>query len=98
MSANPPRCWCSPNRRPGPRNRYPPAEPADPRCPVSAPITWQDRPVILGYLLALLGATGSGLGSVLESLGVRRAGAYGGGADDLGRVARQPVYWSGLVV
>jgi len=54
--------------------------------------------VIVGYLLALLGATGSGLGSVLESLGVRRAGAYGGDADDLGRVARQPVYWSGLVV
>jgi len=53
--------------------------------------------VILGYLLALLGATGSGLGSVLESLGVRRAGAYGGDSDDLGRVARQPVYWSGLV-
>ena len=54
--------------------------------------------MILGYLLALLGATGSGLGSVLESLGVRRAGAYGGDADDLGRVARQPVYWSGLLV
>ena len=54
--------------------------------------------MILGYLLALLGATGSGLGSVLESLGVRRAGAYGGDSDDLGRVARQPVYWSGLAV
>jgi len=52
--------------------------------------------VIIGYLLALLGATGSGVGSVLESLGVRRAGAYGGDSDDLGRVARQPVYWSGL--
>ena len=27
---------------------------------------------------------------------MRRAGAYGGDSDDLGRVARQPVYWSGL--
>jgi hypothetical protein len=53
--------------------------------------------VILGYLLALLAAGGSGLGSVLESLGVRRADAYGGDSDDLGRVARQPAYWAGIV-
>ena len=54
--------------------------------------------MILGYLLAVFGALGSGVGSVLESIGVRRAGAYGGDADDLGRVARQPLYWSGVAL
>ena len=54
------------------------------------------RRVILGYLFAVLGALGSGTGSVLESVGVRSAGAYGGDTDDLGKIARQPVYWTGV--
>jgi hypothetical protein len=54
--------------------------------------------VILGYLLAVFGALGSGLGSVLESMGVRRAGAYGGDADDLPRIFGQPIYIAGLLV
>ncbi len=52
----------------------------------------------VGYLLAALGAIGSGTGSVLESVGVRRAGAFGGESDALRRVARQPVYWTGVGV
>ncbi|GGL89922.1 hypothetical protein [Nakamurella endophytica] len=54
--------------------------------------------MILGYLLAVCGALGSGIGSVLESIGVRRSGAFGGGTDELGRVARQPLYWCGILV
>lgn len=52
--------------------------------------------MILGYLFALLGALSSGGGSVLESLGVQRAGAYGGDSGELGKVARQPLYWAGV--
>ncbi|MEJ7649854.1 MAG: hypothetical protein WKF57_12610 [Nakamurella sp.] len=54
--------------------------------------------MLIGYVLAVLGAIGSGAGSVLESLGVRKAGAYGGNRSDLGKVARQPVYWIGILV
>lgn len=54
--------------------------------------------MLIGYLLAVLGAVGSGAGSVLESVGVRKAGAYGGNRNDLGKVARQPVYWIGILV
>lgn len=54
--------------------------------------------MLIGYLLAVLGAVGSGAGSVLESIGVRRAGAYGGNRSDLGKVARQPIYWIGILV
>jgi drug/metabolite transporter (DMT)-like permease len=54
--------------------------------------------MILGYLFAVLGALGSGIGSVLESIGVRRSGAYGGDNDDLGKIARQPLYWTGVTI
>lgn len=54
--------------------------------------------MILGYLFAMFGALGSGVGSVLESIGVRRSGAYGGDHDDLGKVARQPLYWTGVTI
>lgn len=54
--------------------------------------------MILGYLFAVLGALGSGTGSVLESVGVRRAGAFGGDTDDLGKIARQPLYWTGVSI
>jgi drug/metabolite transporter (DMT)-like permease len=40
----------------------------------------------------------SGGGSVLQSLGIRRAGAYGGTSLDLVRLRRQYVYFLGLVV
>lgn len=51
---------------------------------------------MLSYLLALGGTFGAGVGSVLQSIGVRRAGAYGGDHTDLTKVARQPLYWAGL--
>jgi drug/metabolite transporter (DMT)-like permease len=54
--------------------------------------------VLIGYLLAVLGATGSGTGSVLESTAVRRSGAFGGSHDDLAKVARHPLYWTGVVI
>ncbi|MTD15455.1 hypothetical protein GIS00_16085 [Nakamurella sp. YIM 132087] len=54
--------------------------------------------MILGYLLAVMGALGSGLGSVVESVAIRRSGAYGGGNDDLGKIARQPLYWTGVCI
>ena len=52
--------------------------------------------MILGYLFAALAALASGSGSILESLGVRRAGAYGGTALDLVRLRRQRIYFLGL--
>lgn len=54
--------------------------------------------MILGYLFAALAALASGSGSILESLGVRRAGAYGGTALDLVRLRRQWIYFLGLAV
>lgn len=54
--------------------------------------------VIVGYVLALLAALASGSGSVLESVGVRRAGAYGGSALDLVHLRRQWVYFLGIGV
>lgn len=52
--------------------------------------------MILGYLFAALAALASGSGSILESLGVRRAGAYGGAVGDLVRLRRQWIYFLGL--
>jgi hypothetical protein len=54
--------------------------------------------VILGYLLALLATVASGSGSVLESAGVRRAGAFQGRATDLIGLRRQPLYLLGIGV
>ncbi|MFC3452476.1 hypothetical protein [Amycolatopsis speibonae] len=54
--------------------------------------------MIVGYVLALLAALASGSGSVLESIGVRRAGAFGGSALDLVHVRRQWIYFLGIGV
>lgn len=54
--------------------------------------------MVLGYLLALAAALGSGTGSVLESIGITRAGAFGGDTDDLGRIGRQPIYCLGVLI
>jgi hypothetical protein len=54
--------------------------------------------VILGYVFAVLAALASGTGSILESLGVRRARAYGGTSMDLVNLRRQPVYFVGIAV
>jgi drug/metabolite transporter (DMT)-like permease len=54
--------------------------------------------VILGLLLAVVATVCSGSGSVLESIGVRRAGAYGGRSADLVGVFRQPMYFAGLAI
>ncbi|AUI59135.1 hypothetical protein [Amycolatopsis sp. BJA-103] len=54
--------------------------------------------MIVGYILALLAALASGSGSVLESIGVRRAGAFGGTALDLVHLRRQWIYFLGIGV
>jgi hypothetical protein len=54
--------------------------------------------VILGYVFTVLATLASGSGSVLESLGIRRAGAYGGSALDLVALRRQYVYFLGIAV
>ncbi|GAB3745161.1 hypothetical protein GCM10027598_81190 [Amycolatopsis oliviviridis] len=54
--------------------------------------------MIVGYVFALVAALASGGGSVLESIGVRRAGAYGGSALDLVRLRRQWIYFLGIGV
>lgn len=54
--------------------------------------------MILGYVLALLAALASGSGSVLESIGVRRAGAYGGRTLDLVNLRSQSIYFLGIGV
>ncbi|WP_153033958.1 hypothetical protein [Amycolatopsis sp. YIM 10] len=51
-----------------------------------------------GYVFAVLAALASGSGSILESIGIRRAGVYGGTSFDLGALRRQPVYFLGLGV
>lgn len=52
----------------------------------------------LGYAFAVLAALASGSGSILESIGIRRAGAYGGTSLDLVNLRRQWVYFLGLCV
>jgi hypothetical protein len=54
--------------------------------------------VALGYIFAVVAALASGSGSILESLGIRRAGAYGGTSLDLVALRRQWVYFAGLGV
>jgi hypothetical protein len=54
--------------------------------------------VALGYVFAVLAALASGSGSVLESLGIRRAGVFGGTSLDLVTLRRQWVYLLGLGV
>jgi hypothetical protein len=62
------------------------------------PGVWNTDPVLTGYLLALAAALGSGTGSVLESVGIRRAGAFGGDTDDLGKISRQWIYCLGVAI
>ncbi|MGW6441490.1 hypothetical protein [Lentzea sp. NPDC055074] len=52
----------------------------------------------LGYVFAVLATLASGSGSILESQGVRRAGAYGGRSLDLIALRRQWLYFLGLGV
>ncbi len=54
--------------------------------------------MVIGYLLAVMAALGSGVGSVLESIGIRRAGAFGGDSEDLGKIGRQPLYVTGVAI
>ncbi|MET3805716.1 MFS family permease [Nakamurella sp. UYEF19] len=54
--------------------------------------------MVIGYVLAFLAALGSGVGSVMESAGIRRAGAFGGDSDDFGKISRQPLYFCGVAV
>ncbi|MCR6482815.1 hypothetical protein M8542_08295 [Amycolatopsis sp. OK19-0408] len=53
---------------------------------------------MLGYFLTALAVIASGSGSVLESAGVRRAGAFGGAPEDLVALRRQPLYFLGVAV
>ena len=52
--------------------------------------------MIVGYLLAACAALASGTGSVLESIGIRRAGIFGGTSFDLVLLRKQYVYFLGL--
>ncbi|WP_436498994.1 hypothetical protein [Actinokineospora sp. HUAS TT18] len=52
--------------------------------------------MLLGYVLAVFAAVAQGTGSILESIGVRRSGAYGGRAVDLVALRHQPMYFLGL--
>jgi len=54
--------------------------------------------VILGYGFAVLAALASGSGSILESLGIRRARAFGGTSMDLVNLRSQPIYFLGIAV
>jgi drug/metabolite transporter (DMT)-like permease len=54
--------------------------------------------VILGYVFAVLAALASGSGSILESIGVRRAQAFGGTSMDLVNLRHQPIYFLGIGV
>jgi len=54
--------------------------------------------VLLGYVLAVLAAVAQGTGSILESIGVRRSGAYGGHPVDLVALRHQPMYFLGIAV
>jgi drug/metabolite transporter (DMT)-like permease len=54
--------------------------------------------VVFGYGFAVLAALASGSGSILESIGVRRARAYGGTSMDLVNLRRQPIYFLGIAV
>jgi hypothetical protein len=54
--------------------------------------------VVLGYIFAVLAALASGSGSVLESIGIRRAGVYGGRSADLISVRREWIYFVGVGV
>jgi hypothetical protein len=54
--------------------------------------------VVFGYVFAVLAALASDSGSILESLGVRRAHAYGGRSLDLVNLRGQPVYFLGIAV
>jgi hypothetical protein len=52
--------------------------------------------VVFGYVFAVLAAVASGSGSILQSVGVRRAGVYGGTSMDLVHLRRQWSYFLGL--
>lgn len=54
--------------------------------------------MLLAYGFAVLAALASGSGSILESLGVRRASAYGGTSMDLVKLRREPIYFLGIAV
>lgn len=54
--------------------------------------------MILGYVFAVLATLASGSGSILESIGIRRAGAYGGRSLDLVSLRRQSIYFVGIGV
>ncbi|MEP6562834.1 MAG: hypothetical protein ABJD68_17375 [Nakamurella sp.] len=54
--------------------------------------------MLLGLTFAILAALGSGIGSAVEALGIRRAAAAGAPTGDLGPLLREPVYFIGLAV
>jgi len=54
--------------------------------------------MVIGYLFAVMAASASGAGSVLASLGIRRAGVHGGSAVELVALRRQWIYFVGLGV
>lgn len=54
--------------------------------------------MLTGLLIAALASIGSGLGSAIEALGVRRAADHSGRPGELGPLLRTPLYLGGLAV
>ena len=54
--------------------------------------------MLLGLTFAILAALGSGVGSAVEAVGIRRAAAGGARTGQLGPLLREPVYFAGLAV
>ena len=54
--------------------------------------------MLLGLTFAILASLGSGVGSAVEAVGIRRASASGARTGDLGPLLREPVYFAGLAV
>jgi drug/metabolite transporter (DMT)-like permease len=54
--------------------------------------------MLLGWTFAILASLGSGIGSAVEALGIRRAAANGERPGDLGPLLREPVYFIGLTI
>ena len=54
--------------------------------------------MLVGLTLAVLASLGSGAGSAVEAIGVRRARHRATGQAEVGALLREPVYFAGLTV
>ncbi len=54
--------------------------------------------MLVGLTFAILASLGSGIGSAVEAVGIRRAAQHGARSGALGPLLREPVYFAGLTV